>query len=609
MEGKLLEVWRFKLHLCGYSSGEDLDFAFDSISAFSDNGENQDYTFLSEESLEDIRDSKLALRAEVSDLEKQLASLEWKLDLLTAQATTITQGKKYRSSAKTRANGQLTGLDEKFAKRSLEMNAVLGKLAATTQELSYYHSEADIGVYLSYCDFQSYVRSNLACTKGLSRWFSKKFKKGPLQLVAKDDKPRGDFVNSHHSVVELNRINSIFAKSKRRYIEAQVEYAKEEAIVSMLRIQLASQQSYIHQDSHSLRRKSSELSEELKDLSLHVQKCLSETITGLCADLAELAGANILEGDHNLKLLRQECYISHQKKFINHLVNQLAAHRFLKISCQLEKRAKISSAYSLLKAIELELQSYLSAVDVRLDKYHSINQAASEMFEEGSVDDHDSFLHAVRDILSSHSNSQAMTPTYVSSYGLVEQISELHDELQYLQHEAEIVLPRERGRCTDELCRMIQTLEQTLGVPLSDGQPKLTPWPLAQSLEELEMVSQQVYSSVSEVTLARDEKAENLKQPSRNAQQERQVFVDFFCRPGRLETEVKELFSRGLGDCKCCRLQDCKCTFLSVLKTSSFLCCTFANNTRSRVLRGKRKTNFLTVCHSLFKANFLLYFR
>lgn len=66
-------------------------------------------------------DSKLALRAEVSDLEKQLASLEWKLDLLTAQATTITQGKKSRSSAKTRANGQLTGLDEKFAKRTLEV--------------------------------------------------------------------------------------------------------------------------------------------------------------------------------------------------------------------------------------------------------------------------------------------------------------------------------------------------------------------------------------------------------------------------------------------------------------------------------------------------------
>jgi hypothetical protein len=67
------------------------------------------------------RDSKLALRAEVDDLEKLLASLEWKLDLLTAQATAITQGKKSRSSAQIRASGQLTGLDEKLAKRSLEV--------------------------------------------------------------------------------------------------------------------------------------------------------------------------------------------------------------------------------------------------------------------------------------------------------------------------------------------------------------------------------------------------------------------------------------------------------------------------------------------------------
>lgn len=107
-----------------------------------------------------------------------------------------------------------------------------------------------------------------------------------------------------------------------------------------------------------------------------------------------MACSNDLLGDQNLKLLRQECYISHQKKvayefwqvvcsnpsfylisghvdtpflqFINHLVNQLAAHLFLKITCQLEKRIKISSAYSFLKGVELELQGYLSAVVGRL---------------------------------------------------------------------------------------------------------------------------------------------------------------------------------------------------------------------------------------------------
>jgi HAUS augmin-like complex subunit 3 len=67
-------------------------------------------------------DSKHALRAEVSDLEKKLASLEWQLDLLTSQATTITQRNKSRESAKTRATGQLTRLDDKLAKRSLEVN-------------------------------------------------------------------------------------------------------------------------------------------------------------------------------------------------------------------------------------------------------------------------------------------------------------------------------------------------------------------------------------------------------------------------------------------------------------------------------------------------------
>lgn len=70
------------------------------------------------------------------------------------------------------------------------MNAVLGKLTATTQELTYYHSEADIGVYLSYCDFQPYVSTALACTKELNKWFSKKFEKGPLHLVVQGDMSR-----------------------------------------------------------------------------------------------------------------------------------------------------------------------------------------------------------------------------------------------------------------------------------------------------------------------------------------------------------------------------------------------------------------------------------
>jgi HAUS augmin-like complex subunit 3 len=67
--------------------------------------------------------------------------------------------------------------------------------------------------------------------------------------------------------------------------------------------------------------------------------------------------------------------------------------------------------------------------------------------------------------------------------------------------------------------------------------------PVAQSLEELEIINQQVSACVNEVTMARDKKAKMLQQPSRNVQQERRVFVDFFCHPGRLENQVREMSS------------------------------------------------------------------
>ncbi|RCU06484.1 hypothetical protein DVA78_18950, partial [Acinetobacter baumannii] len=86
------------------------------------------------------------------------------------------------------------------------------------------------------------------------------------------------------------------------------------------------------------------------------EKLLSETIPGLCWELAQLQDTYILQGDYDLKVMRQEYYINRQKAFINHLVNQLARHQFLKMACQLEKKNMLG-AYSLLKVIESEVQA------------------------------------------------------------------------------------------------------------------------------------------------------------------------------------------------------------------------------------------------------------
>ncbi|KAL6861157.1 hypothetical protein ACP4OV_016857 [Aristida adscensionis] len=546
-EGRLLE-------------GEDLESAFDSISAFSSKKDNQEAVFGSEETILDIREAKLAYRAEVFELQKQLARQQAQFDLLAGQASTLIQGRRSRLSAMSAVSGQLISLDEILSSRNLEMNAVLGRITATTQELAHYHSGDEDSIYLAYSDFHPYVVGDLACTKELNRWFSKQFEKGPFRLVAEEGKSkcswvsldditncliRGESEKSHHHqrVTELQRLRSIFATSERQWIEAQVENAKQQAILSVLKSQVSSDEAHIHRDIHSLRRKSSELAGELSMLSQKVQAFVSETIPCLCLELAQLQGTYILQGDYDLKVMRQECYINRQKTFINHLVNQLARHQFLKIACQLERKY-IASAYSLLRVIESELQNYLSAVNTRLGHHNSLIQAASEVREQGAIDDRDTFLHAVRDLLCIHSNVQATVPTYMSAHALVQQISALQSDLLSLQSELENTLPADRKRCINELCTLIQTVEQLLFASSTTAEPILTPWPLMRALDDMENANAQVEVSVEEVTKARTQKIKIFENRAHEVGRERQIFVDFFCNPERLKNQVRELTSR-----------------------------------------------------------------
>lgn len=546
-EGKLLE-------------GEDLDSAFDSISAFSSRGDNHEAVFGAEEKLIDIREAKLAYKAEVAELQKQLRRQQSQFDVLAGQVSTLVQGRRSRVGATSTVNGELITLDEKLSARNLEMNAVLGKIASTALELAHYHSGDDDGIYLAYSDFHPYLANDSVCTKELSQWFSKQFEKGPLRLVAEEGKSKCSWVSldditncmirvsgdsdkshHHHRVAELQRLRSIFATSERQWVEAQVENAKQQAILLTLKSQISSDEAHIHRDVHSLRRKHSELTGELLNLHRKVQKFLAETIPCLCSELAQLQDTYILQGDYDLKVMRQEHYINQQKAFINHLINQLARHRFLKIACQLERRSMLG-AYSLLKVVESELQGYLSTTTGRVGHCLALVQAASEVQEQGAVDDRDTFLHGVRDLLSIHSNAQSALPTYVSAHGLVQQIGGLQSDLISLQLELETALPEDRRRCVNELCTLIQSLEQLLFA--SSKTAELTPRNLMRALDEMEKVNSQLSASVEEVTEAHRQKAEIVKHHPHEVGRERQVFVDFFCNPERLRNQVRELTAR-----------------------------------------------------------------
>ncbi|CAL8177807.1 hypothetical protein PRUPE_8G191000 [Prunus persica] len=544
-EGKLLE-------------GEDLDFAYDSISAFASRPDNQEAVFAAEEGLKDIRDATQAYKAEALQLQRQLRHLHSQFDMLTGQASALIQGRRARVAATSTVNGHLATIDDSLSARNLQMNAVLGRMASTAQELAHYHSGDGDGIYLAYSDFHPYLIGDSSCIKELNQWFAKQLDTGPFRLVAEEGKSKCSWVSledisniivrdlekSHHQrVSELQRLRSIFGTSERQWVEAQVENAKQQAILMVLKSQVSSDEAHIHLDLHSLRRKHSELVGELSNSYHKEEKLLSETIPDLCWELAQLQDTYILQGDYDLKVMRQEYYINRQKAFINHLVNQLARHQFLKIACQLEKKNMLG-AYSLLKVIESEVQAYLSATKGRVGRCLALIQAASDVQEQGGVDDQDHFLHGVRDLLSIHSNAQVGLSTYVSAPGIVQQISSLHSDLMTLQSDLENSLPEDRNRCVNELCTLIQSLQQLLFASSTTAQPILTPRPLMKELDEMEKINAKLSAAVEEVTLEHRKKNEIVKHHAKEIGLQRGVFVDFFCNPERLRSQVRELTAR-----------------------------------------------------------------
>ncbi|KAK1426915.1 hypothetical protein QVD17_15595 [Tagetes erecta] len=544
-DGKLLE-------------GEDLDFAYESISAFSSRRDNQEAVFGAEESLKDIRDATLASKAEATELQRQLGHLQSQYDMLSTQASNLIQGKRARVASTSTVNGLLTTIDDSLSARNLEMNSVLERISATAQELAHFHSGDEHGIYLAYSDFHPYLLADASCMKELNHWFVKQLDTGPYRLVAEEGKSKCAWVNlddvsntlvqadtpkSHPRVSELQRLRSIFGTSERQWVEAKVENAKQQAILLTLKSQVNSEKSHIHLDLHSLRRKHVELGGELSSLQNKEDKLLSETIPDLCWELAQLQDTYILQGDYDLKVMRQEYYIQRQKMFISHLINQFARHQFLKLACQFEKKT-ILGAFSLLKVIESELQGYLSATKGRVGRCLALIQAASEVQEQGAVDDRDTFLHGVRDLLSIHSNAQSGLSTYVSAPGLVQQISSLQSDLMALQSDLDNALPEDRTRCINEFCTLIQSLQQLLFASSTTAQPILTPRTVMKELDEMEKMNAKLSAAVEEVTREHCKKNEIVKHHSQEMALQRQVFVDFFCNPDRLRNQVRELTAR-----------------------------------------------------------------
>ncbi|KAL7583274.1 hypothetical protein Lser_V15G42843 [Lactuca serriola] len=91
-----------------------------------------------------------------------------------------------------------------------------------------------------------------------------------------------------------------------------------------------------------------------------------------------------------------------------------------------------------------------------------------------------------------------------------------------LQSDLDNALREDRSRCINELCTLIQSLQQLLFASSTTAQPILTPRTLMKELDEMEKVNARLSAVVEEVTLEHCKKNEIVKHRSQEMALQRQ---------------------------------------------------------------------------------------
>ncbi|KAK7321086.1 hypothetical protein VNO77_31274 [Canavalia gladiata] len=164
-----------------------------------------------------------------------MMQLQSQFDMLSGQASTLTQGRGARLAATSIFNGYLTTIDDSLSGRNLQMSGLLGRIASTAHKLAHYHLGEENGIYLAYSDFNQFLFGDSSCLKELNQWFAKQSDTSPFRIVSVEGKSKCSWVNlddisntyvrdlekSHHQrVSELKRFRSLFGINERQWVEA-----------------------------------------------------------------------------------------------------------------------------------------------------------------------------------------------------------------------------------------------------------------------------------------------------------------------------------------------------------------------------------------------------
>lgn len=536
----------------GILEGEQLELALKNMKVSQDEHVSEAQL---EQEIEQLTDS-------LERSQKRKQSLIQKRNKLSLHHTSLSHTQSKLSQAETRVRAQYKRSLDQNQTDNAKINTSLEQLVETVGQLSEIYelpvqekAEEAMPMFLSQLSLDEYHQKEERFSQELSHFTKKKFFEGIADVAGQSEGSRYEILEINDPSIslikgggqevnisqckELSRIQKSFPAAKLKHIEAKLASTQAdrrlETAEDILKLIQAGE---FAKDHNSINERLSDTDSSLQMVVRDLEILSRDEIPGLIQESLSSQVSHILTGDYNLKLARQDYFISNQDQVIHPLVQQRARNEFLTMAFELENRNH-RDIHRLLVAVKQLLQNHLKDWHARM-KMMDDPMLTPAKYKRSTIDSRDGFAKRLHNVLEVD-NAQQLFLTYSS---LEEGADRLKQVYSMSCNQAETALSNKE--------EILEALEQNMhgceemiysGSSTTHGQPSLTPPQLQSAMTQLEGMLGRLEHSIKDIVRNLEQKKQTLKSDPL-LYKERKLYVYFFTNPACLRQLFDEMSSR-----------------------------------------------------------------
>ncbi|KAK3091012.1 hypothetical protein FSP39_016466 [Pinctada imbricata] len=441
-----------------------------------------------------------------------------------------------------------------------ELNSRMEKMVELVEECnSLYHlplkplDEASRPLFLSQLPLTQYIDKEDAFATELTSYTKRQFFEGIAEMTGQGQSSQYEFLDVSNvdrdlltggseedhaqQCQQLASIQARYPKAKTDLLNAKLTCRSRRRAVDTGEDVLQSlQRGEFSRDITKIRRSYEDVRNSLLVVDRDLDGIMQQDLPTLIKQSTATQVSKILTGDYNLKLARQDYFITNQDKLIQQLISWRSRNEFLTMAFGVEIRHH-QDVYRLLSTAHQQLQSHLKLWQERM-KMMEDPLLTPAKYQRGTIDSRDAFTTRLYKILDTEESDKEQQ-LFLTYSALVENAEKLYQDNVDARTAAEVesgkkeksIIDREKNLQSCE--RSLYSGSSTCGVPVLTHQEILT------AFSKLDGQIKKLSQAIKEICTDIDHKKQVLKN-DRTLMKERKLFVYFFSDPQRLRQILEE---------------------------------------------------------------------